>query len=299
MNHEEFICFFPEGSQTRTYAKDLCQKIEELKPATEDLADPSFISSLFLSKTGHLCRTQFVLKKKVVCQYYAVLCKENVVSRGVYDYTCSVQIEDVVQSLLSVYYFRSLEDVISYIDLVASLYKKDDKAAPVLNIKSAVILAWYGLSVQEMISVKKSDLDSEHSLVRVGTEREVFVDHYFEILKAYSEEQCCSGVTNKRMNYYADSEYLFRTHANPHMSQAGFINLIFKFNAHGSILGKTISIPDIRRNGLFERTDRSEDKTGTLEAEIMNDVNLKIKYENADIYRKWKSVYVGEEKGAL
>lgn len=101
-------------------------------------------------------------------------------------------------------FFKTIEDVIAHVDKL----NWGDFCA---DAKAMYILAWNGISVEEMSDIKKSDFDFNEKTLKIAKHSLiVFSDFEISIIKKYSDLAFFKTPNQGRINYLANSEYLFR-----------------------------------------------------------------------------------------
>lgn len=270
--------------------------VDEAFGEEQDFENLHKVCRLFYGReTSKLSKAQYYRKRKLVIKLYDWLEEQGAVSHDFVRTIHDLKMKDVLsESELRLHYFKNLNEALNFITRVGmskGLGEYDD----LLFIKSIVILAWYQVSVTEMVGLHKSDLIQQTNEVVVGNKKIQIKNEYFAILRRFAELDMHKGFPSHKMQVYASSKFLMRTAKNSEVCPNNIAKTLSRFNAVAIDHGKELSILSLRRNGVFSQVydSMSEDKSvGVLIKEICQ-CDTAFSYGYKEFYEKWKFVIVG------
>ncbi len=252
------------------------------------------ICRLFYGRGASLSKSQYYRQRNFVRMFYDWLKEQGAVDETVVQQVYALQLKDVVSDYeLTRYYFKDLDGVLDFVKLVGSM-KDLGTSDDLLNIKTIVILTWYGVKLSEMLTIKKSDLYSSTNSVMVGERTIKLTTEYFNILRRFAELDMHKGFPSQKKQVYVYSTYLMRSAKQEQMSPNNVQKALSRFNAVAVDYGKELSILNLRRNGIFSAVHQAEDDrtVNTLIQELINcDTAFAFGYK--EFYERWKSLFIG------
>lgn len=157
--------------------------------------------------------------------------------------------------------FESLQDAIKNTLFAA---ERIDDAVYALHI-SALYLAWCGLSIEEALALKKSDVKEDHIIVgdRALYPSNIIMNHLVEYRDAVSYEQQGKGVIVRKYMY---SDYLFRTSSAPHVASPKNLRIFLRVFGKSGGEENIYNYDKVYWSGLFRRAYEYECENGMLYA---------------------------------
>ena len=254
---------------------------------TDALRDENVLqASFFMSKHSGISRTNYQKIKtylKNLFEYYGI--DKTIPSR-----------EDVLGAQKTQMYWATLDDILDFIDKVGR-NKMDiyNPRSDLLPIKCLTILGWYGLSLSDILELKKADIivDNNFNYSIKTNNKSISIDYRsFDTLTCFALLYSYRGFPSGRMKVLkGDGQYLFRpTVANVQRCNENTLkqNLKFFNNYIEPMYHAMISFGKLHKNALFVEIyqDNSEN---TLQEKIMEhaacDAVLACGYEKE--YAQW------------
>lgn len=233
-------------------------------------------SELFLSREGILSLLTMSSEKKVNSSRTALAGKKELlqeIAKILYDKgllddlnKClllidSVSLSDIFAFYIKISYFKSLDELIDYIDIVGEITFKNysyknfepyDKKSDLLIFKTICIFLWYGITPARMCDFKISELDNVFKKYKIEKK-------YQSIIINYGASESQRAMTSGRQSYFTQNDFLFRVRSrkstiiNTHYTLAEVMNDLKTFNhmANKHNMPKILNIPDIKASGLF------------------------------------------------
>ena len=269
---------------------------------TFDDEEPQFqnhvmICSLFCGDHGGVSKAQYYRRRIFVRMLYDWLYEQGYVTRDTLEYVYSLRLSDVVTDYeLSRYYFKNLDEALDFVALVGranGLDSEDD----MLNIKTIVILAWNGLESPEMASIKKRHLNEVNGTVVIGEKTLHIEPKYMRVLCKFANIEMHRAFPSCRQQLYVESEYLMRSSRQSCMTPNNIRCAIWRFNDIADSYGRELSIPHIRRNGVFCKVFESTDErsVNTLVQEVTG-CDTAFAYGYKEFYTRWKRWTIGDDE---
>lgn len=258
------------------------------------------VKYLFSGSKSHIGRTQFNCKRKVILMLYEWLLQLGEVTNETIEDIKALRIQDVISDReLSKYYFRDFNDCIKFIDLVCSQNGSTEKNGGALQMKSIVILLWNFVDLNEMPSIRKSDIDTENKIVKIrgNNARDVALgDYEISVLREFATRDRFNSIGGGYSMFYCSSPYLFRSSKSPQIDYNSIFCYIKKFNSLSEKYKRCISASSIRQNSVFCRI-LDDEVAGAPAASLISDVigcDASAAHSYAQTYRWWKSMFVKE-----
>lgn len=257
------------------------------------------IISLFYGDSKKLGRSMFFYRKKLIKLFYEWLQRLDLIGKGTVEYVSSLTYGQIVASdTLAHYYFKSLDSVLKFINLVS--HDPGGYEERFLPLKTVVILLWYGVDIAQIPFVKRADLNEGECSVAISNSNGGYClkleETYFSIIQKYANAFVIYGSVAGRRLTLSKSEYLMRTDCRfaqfgDHMTEKGVRRLIVDFDKVAERLGHSLSVIELRKNGVFCRAYQF-DKEGipvnqALEKGAQN-TSVAITAGMVDLYLAWK-----------
>lgn len=299
MNFESFYTLcqqLPEKDRqwVDVFYKTVIEVFDEEHPQFQN---PDRICKLFYGKSASISKAQYYRKRNLVRMFYDWLYQQGAIDKQVVEDVYSLQLKDVVTDYeLSHYYFKDLDDALGFVTKVGAV-KGLNEPNDMLNFKVIVILTWYGAELQELLSIKKSNLDRVNCTVTVGDKVLHLTTEYMNILCRFADIDLHKGFPSQKQQIYVTSQYLMRSSKQSCMSPNNVQCAIRRFNTIAADYDHEISVLNLRKNGVFRRVyDSSDDKTvNTLIQEITGcDTAFAVGYK--EFYERWKRYAIGDDE---
>lgn len=229
------------------------------------LKDPKFLCKMFYAqKTSGVSRTRYQEIKKHIFELQKSLNLPPFVPVR----------EDVLKSQELTCYFKDLDAIIDFINKTGELNLKDYYSnLDLLNIKSIVILGWYGFSLKEISIALKSSIYSENAnyYIKKGENCVQINEIAYDILMRFAASLNHRGLPSGRTQIYkSDDRYLFRSIDERELvNENNLVNVLKRFNQVIEKDGFAIVFRNLRKNALFAEiyNDTAQGKTAE---KIMN-----------------------------
>lgn len=262
----------------------------------ENYCNDSKVRELFYAH-GKMSKPQFYRIKKYVKELYQWFFEQGAVTQSQIDFVKSVTIDDVVsQEEMSLYYFPNLDGALDFVTSVGAMNGLGDRN-DMLMMKSIVVLSWYGVDVQQILSIRKSDLSYTTQTLFVDGDKAIKMEaSHFDILYRFAMIDSHRGFPTGNMLVFQDSPYLMRTARSIQMNSNTVYQAIKRFNVVASAMsGRKIGISALQTNGVFCKMltggQESKDLTNTVQSATGCDRHEAFWYKAK--YEKWKGVYYG------
>ncbi len=168
--------------------------------------------------------------------------------------------EEVVDSQENISMFRSLDEMLGFIDKVgqAVLGDRYNPTTDLVIMKSICVLGWHGFSLSEIVDMKRSDLHmvnlDRFILTRKNMTYEI-TGASFAALFYLCDLNSYKSLPNGKLMVLDDSEYLFRSAPPirvPKLSENAIVHTIMRFNDNiPPYYQRTILFRNLRKNALF------------------------------------------------
>ncbi len=252
-----------------------------------DYNDTSRIPYLFIGDKYGIGKSSFYLKKSFSISLFQWLYEHDAATTETLNYVKNLSYDDALIEIdISTSYFRSLDDVMSYIDLVGDSKGAVDKDS-LLSIKACACILWMGIDIYDMIDIKKSDIRGNsiefnnhlYSMPEPAAKiinRFAMLDNYFDFP---------GGRQKTRVN----SEYLFRSCQCDHMNGNQLSCCVYRFNKTAEKYGKKIVTVSLKKNSILCVAR----ETGKDFAEIIN-CTPPVAFGLRRYYNKWNEYFWGD-----
>lgn len=253
------------------------------------LSDKEILCKLFATSSGTaVLGTQYIRTKKYIknlLDYYGV--SESVIPSLEEVQDANGVVEDL---------FGDLDSIFALIDSVGERKCENYQAVTgFVRMKSIVILAWYGLSLDQIGDFKKEDIVvfGENKLyIRVGNNLIQISPKEYCILSLQAENDYIVSPSGRRDYYIEDSEFLIR---NKRGSQGAdkkiFCNKIFQRFSQETFPNQ-INVKQVRYSGYFYRI-WSDNSSETLAQKIEKHTGCTSDrtYMYMNLYNKWLQTF--------
>lgn len=302
MNLEQFCaqCKSTEGKDRR-WAEAFCETLDGLFD-DNNFEDMGKVCSLFYGKGTGLSKAQYYRKRKYVIALYDWLRDCGAVSEEFAKRVVSLKIEDVVsEDELSLYYFRNLDSLLGYIRLVGLTFgmrENDD----LLIVKSIAILSWHGVDLDEIVTIRKSDLkvgDKTLPLYGENPRTIQLEDEHFKILTAFAESKTYRSFPARRESSYQPSAYLFRSDKQDRLTSNSLRCTLKRFNFEAKEVGQLLSVIAMKKNGIFcEVLKRSRTSDETVNSIILDICGCDkfVAFGYTRFYSRWEARFYSNEE---
>lgn len=270
-----------------------CKKVDEVF-LSPDFDKIDLACELFTGN-GSLSKSQFYRKRPYVIAFYEWLCSKKLIGIETLERVKSLTLQEIADTdSVQSFYFGDIQSMINYIDLVGAQYgcgKKYD----LLNIKTICILAWNGLSRDEMCLIKISDINGRNNSISVGEKDINLEKDLFEYIQAYSTSTEISALPSKKRIKLADTGYLLRSRIQDKLTPEIISAILTRFNELAILTGKTLQIQELKRNGIFQYMYEINDDKKAYDALMSNGIESKLALGYMSLYKVWKKRYKGGE----
>lgn len=233
--------------------------------ANRDKVPYLFFGRNNLGKNNSLSRSKYFSIKKIlgcVLDYFSLQEELAIPS-----------FENLSEMISAKKFFKNLQEVLVAIEKasIISMGKNYNQETAATNLKCICILGWHGFSYADMSSCLGSDLhrDTDHFYVNKGEEQIEIKGSEYEQLTSFDEACKTQGYPSGRTIYYKKTEYLFKTMptgATPDgkVPVDTFKTIVKNFNSNNP-LGVSLSINDLRKNGIFEKVYKRNNQLSARE----------------------------------
>lgn len=293
MNLEPFyeLCRSTAQQKDKEWAKAFCDTLDGVFD-DDRFMDTGKVCGLFYGKSRSLSKAQFYRKKKYVIELYRWLAQEGYVSQQFLENVEKLKMDDVIsEEELSKFYFPSIESAVGYITNVGGRRSMGGEC-DLLLVKAVVILTWYQVTLAEITSIKKSDLNVENKTVQIHGDnpRVVVLDGYsFKLLKLLADAVNYTSFPGGTQGTYQTSQYLFRSNRSKQLSEDNIKCFIKRFNVEADA-GQLISLLAIKKCGIFFETLQRSKDSDSVNSIIQSIAlcNRQIAFGYAKLYSRWK-----------
>ena len=283
-------------TQTRKCADGFCDSLPEVFP-DDVFMIPDRVYTLFCGHGFVVGRSHFYRRRKLTLLLYNWLLEQGLVDPRFVKWISSLTIENIIALReMDVMYYKDLDDALGYISWIGG-FTGLGGYGDLLNLKSIVILTWYGVNTAEMLEIQKDDLDvgKRAVLIRGDHARAVVLpEKYFDMLRYYATEDLHRGFPSGKKQTYLPSPFLFRAEKIEKLGCENIHGLIARFNIEAKRFGRVIRLPQLRRNGIFASVLERDDGKKSVNVLIMevSGCDKFLASELSRVYEYWKARYV-------
>ena len=246
-------------------------ELADTSPLAEKLLDRDFLCNTFyLQKLNSITRTHYQKIKEYLLNLFDWFGVEGVIPSQ----------EEVISSAQIYTYFRDLENAMQFIDHVGELVLTNyTPTQDLIIVKSIFILGWYGLSLKDIIALKRFWFKKNEDGCGVISidDKQITVDkESAKVLTCLQYLHSYKSIPSGKIKYLkGNEEYMFRpTTANcEKLTEMHIVQVLKRFNDNTpSYLHQNIAFRCIYRNAKF--------------VDILNDQTDKTLLEKIEIHTK-------------
>ncbi len=171
------------------------------------------------------------------------------------------------------------------------------------NVAAIEALYWYGLKVEDIVNLEKSDVDLLNGTLRVG-DRTIQIDDSFilEGLRKYDSLTSFKSVRRGEVAFYAcpTTKFIKRfneTGGGKEVDAAAIKNWMTRFNDKKPMGSKRITEKDVANSGAFYRLRTLERNRGLKDEDFINEFQIKARTQRLSevkrIYFAYRRVFGG------
>lgn len=279
LDHNSFIKeYYPNATdEQKTDIVRFLSRIDEIAEGDdlqERLSDKTVLCNVFyFQKLSSITRTHYQKIKKYLLNLFDWL-----------NITGSIPSHsEVIEAGKYVCFFRDLDSALAFIDKIGdNKLTNYNPNVDLVTIKSIYVLGWYGLSLDEIIELKKTAVveQNEGGCV-ILNERSVFIEKtYFDILFSLKYLDSYKSLPKGKTRYLKGrDEFMFRATIEncEHFGKDSIVQMLQRFNTHIPFYEKqSIAFRYIYTNAMFVKI--YEDKTDkSIDEKIINVMNCSSK----------------------
>ena len=255
INYETFLDeYYPTADKTQQSVKQFLDDLTEL------IGDVPLEQAL--QNEQILCRAFFLRQDDSYSFHSSYLKTKEYLSNLLKFFGIQGKIptrETVMKSRKHAKYFRSINDLLEFVDSVGkSRSEYYNPTTDLIIVKSICILGWLGFSLEEIANMKKTDLvpvGLDKYCVKHGDEAFYLSGAPFAALYYLHDLESYRDIySNKRVQLLGDKCYLFRASTNGEIITAADIaRMLYQFNRQIPIAltQRTIHFSSIHKNAIF------------------------------------------------
>ncbi len=246
--------FYPTANISRQ--DDIKRFLKHLEELTGDKQIESILTNeqqmcslFFLQKTGNVSRPHYQKIKEYllrICDFLGV--KGTIPSR-----------ETVLASQQKICYFRSIDDLLSFIDDIGrDTLSTYDPTSDLVRVKSICILGWLGWSAAAIADMQIKDLIpigfNGFKLCNQNNAYEIYGEAFASLYYLSSLDEYNSLPSGKRVFLSGNKEFLFRptSKGEERLTELSIIQVLKRFNALiPSSSKRSIVFRNLHKNNLF------------------------------------------------
>lgn len=205
MKADENLC------STTFIEKKFCSALSECGKYPSDFCSKSSACNVIIKSGDGLNNiTKYKELKKLLCYFYSWLKDNYDIPDEILDVVKSIRMNDVtVENTISTLYFKNLESLVNYFSFVNTSFGLNGEKS-LMQIKCVCILLWNGIDAEDMINIKKSDLNkTERSVLIKGDQ--LYLGNLFACFENFAESTWYQSFPDGRVHRFVASEYLFRS----------------------------------------------------------------------------------------
>lgn len=282
------------------------RSMEYFRKVVDDIFDDNFedeecIERLYYMDSETLSHSKFFKTKKIILEFYSYLLDEGVVDGHTWKYVQSLKYDDVISGYeLRRYYFKNLDDVLSYISAMADLVGEAD-GIELLDVKTIAVLAWHGMRPQQMVEVLKRDvhIDDGSSYISFGGKKMSVDRNGLAVVKRFADTDEYKDFPKGRSFHMRDSFHLMRSCRKEPLEANNVYGIIRRFNEAASKYHRRLNFSCLVKNGIMHRAMESGRGADHIR-ETISDVaecDYAFSFQYAVFYKKWSEFYYGGDCG--
>lgn len=261
-----------------------------------ELLSAQEVLSLFQTDRGILSKTPFRQIKNNIIRVCRALRANGIICEKFECLIRGLTLADILDvNQMRRFYYRDIDDLMQTVSRTAQLSELPE-GEDVLPIRTAVLLLWCGMEVQNILSLKKNEIvNHQLHLPKAFLPLEALL---YQTARQYGEADGNRSLISGGYRVYKPSDFLFRTSVAPRMTVTAFSNMLKNFNHVSEMIDRQISAPRLRRNGLYCSVLCAEDAG----ASVGDAIRLFIRYTNDPAavsefrkhYTAWKRLFYPE-----
>jgi len=205
--------------------------------------------------------------------------------------------EEVLASQKKTIYFKDLNDVLQFVDNIGNARLSPyDPNQDLLPVKSIIILGWNGFLVQDMIAVKRKDIqktEDDYYIEHESLGRKTISEQEYRILKSFAlADEYRTFPSGKIKSLKGNDNLLFRsTREAAEIDKNDILGYLTRFNSAIPNSSHSINLIYLRKNALFVKVlnDTSDNLTEKIQRYFM--CTQPISYAIKKEYLQWKETY--------
>lgn len=295
MNFEPFFerCKkFPE--KDRKFTNAFCAAVVTTFD-NDDFKDVKKLSSLFYGKRDTLSRAKFHHYKSYVIAFYQWLLEEGFVDKEWLEFVKEIRYEDIDSNeQLQRYYFDSLDSALKFVRDVGKscgLTGEND----LLQIKAIIVLAWNGVESQEMLELRKTQLNKAEKSITISSKESsrtiLLEEKYYDVIQRCADTDYQISYAGQKQAL-VPSVYLFRSNRSDRLTMNGLKSCIKRFNLEARP-NQSISVEELKKNGLFYKVLLNANNVTSVNSliEELGGYDRQVSSGYAALYKKWKEKF--------
>lgn len=254
LNYDLFVeKYYP--SPAKSQVSDISRFFNRLNKVIPDgdfeekLKDKEIVCSLFyLQRLNAITRTHYQKIKAYLVNLYDWLGVDGLIPSH----------EEVIKSGEHICFFKDLNSALSFIDDVGKAKLRDyNPLSDLVTVKTIFILGWTGLTLSEIVGLKKVDLSKNDDGCFVSLpDRKIKIDEcYYSIIEALRDlDEYKSLPKGKIKVFKGRKEYMFRPTSGEgeHTTEDLIVQILKRFNRQIPIgCNQNIAFRYIHTNALF------------------------------------------------
>lgn len=292
MDYTKFIQDSPEEIDEKLIKKFNEITKEDPNNANIIIEDES-IYSIFYVYNDTVAMSKFYSVKRFLILLYEWLIQQKYADKWTLEKIKSIRIEDVLsETFVKQFLYKNLDSILEMVCEVGNkigLSNEED----LLDIKSLVILMFYGVEYKDIIDIKKSDLYGNK--IKVGNEIITLDDKSFKILSMYAETDPFSSFPSGKSRVRVPSDFLFRSSMKNKLTSSNLRFAFARFNEVAKDYYVQLDRLRLYKNGMFVRIYEVENNYESIQDAIREVTKVKSRgsvYDIKELYEVWKRVYM-------
>lgn len=278
IDHDVMERYLSESTLKMTAAskvnlENLLIKFFGLKPSIEfpDLTKKDLIE--MYSQLNHTSTNSFITHKSKINDFAKWMYEQGYGSVQLLKDISDLQFSDINHNYLyDIYYFRDLQELWSIMEMVF-----EDRGSEFDTFRSAAILVWLGIDLNDLPDMLKSDLrEDSMTIIHPVTKENISIpnefgwrDKIFQFLVDYKNANSCDTAKfGGRIVPYVQSQYLFRSYKSAHFTAAQLRNVSSSANRLAKEYKRVFQWNRIYLSGLYYRISQYEKEHGTIKDDM-------------------------------
>ena len=216
-----------------------------------------------LTASSIMSMNTFESHKSKIGSFIKWLCSTGDCSEKLLDDWKSIHFSDIDRSdFFRTYYFKDFSELYASVqDSLGGIPSEQD------TFKAAATLVWFGIEVKDLPDILKEDFHEDAGYITHPiTKRKLYLPELaVKLLSDYKHSDAFPSTKfGGSMLTYPDTQYLFRTYKNAHLSAAQITNLSAAANRAAENSRKVFQWNRIYLSGLFKRMLDYENQFGEI-----------------------------------